>query len=184
MALPLSLAASLALRVLALMYALYRLRCSRLKPAEGLPAAAACAASGGACSGTATSRPCHPLPAHSASHTALGRGYSILPGGDGVSVLPAAQPPASSSGNSSSGGGLRAQLVRDFIHDSLYHPTEGYFSKQTALGGRGLIMVLVAPLSGCACDPPRRHPCAWPTADPLLAHCLQVRAWWAACVRR
>lgn len=27
------------------------------------------------------------------------------------------------------------QLVRDFIHDSLYHPTEGYFTKQTASGG-------------------------------------------------
>ena len=60
---------------------------------------------------------------------------------DGMSVLPAAQPPASSSGESGSGGALRVQLVRDFIHDSLYHPTEGYFSKLTALGGRELIVV-------------------------------------------
>lgn len=28
------------------------------------------------------------------------------------------------------------QLVRDFIHDSLYHPSEGYFSRQTASGAR------------------------------------------------
>lgn len=26
------------------------------------------------------------------------------------------------------------QLVRDFIHDSLYHPTEGYFTRKTASG--------------------------------------------------
>jgi hypothetical protein len=28
------------------------------------------------------------------------------------------------------------QLVRDFIHNSLYHPTDGYFSKQTSNGAR------------------------------------------------
>lgn len=31
-------------------------------------------------------------------------------------------------------GGLSVQLVRDFIHNSLYHPTDGYFSKQTSTG--------------------------------------------------
>ena len=32
--------------------------------------------------------------------------------------------------------GLRAQL-RDFLHDSLYHPTEGYFSAQQPPVGVG-----------------------------------------------
>ena len=40
----------------------------------------------------------------------------------------------SSAAAPNTGGGVRVQLVRDFIQDSLYHPTHGYFSKHTALG--------------------------------------------------
>lgn len=59
-------------------------------------------------------------------------------------------PPPALHGSSGSGRGSQAwapdsggerppqlrqvQLVRDFIHDSLYHPTQGYFSKHTATG--------------------------------------------------
>ena len=46
-------------------------------------------------------------------------------------IRPACLPPAS-------------QLVRDFIHDSLYHPREGYFSKQTASGA----LLLPVPQAG------------------------------------
>jgi hypothetical protein len=144
MALPLSACSNADPRLWELISAFDRAGCRRLKTAANLPAAcAACAASGAACSGRswATGPPCHPLPAHSTLHNAQGHGYSRFPGVDGMSVLPAAQPPASSSGESGSGGALRVQLVRDFIHDSLYHPTEGYFSKLTALGGRELIVV-------------------------------------------
>ena len=166
---------------------IYPRRCRRLSPAAALPTATAASAASSGSSG-----PTHTP--HSAWHTSLQRFYSSPGSGDGIATLPPTQPAASSSssGAGGSGGGLRVQLVRDFIHDSLYHPTEGYFSKQTALGGRlgegsPWWHALSLHCSASACVGYAVHPLGGTTTTSLyccLAHCLQVRVWWAAYVHR
>ncbi|PRW05767.1 S-adenosyl-L-methionine-dependent methyltransferase [Chlorella sorokiniana] len=62
----------------------------------------------------------------------------------GSAGLPAMPP--SESGSSGQPQLRNVQLVRDFIHDLLYHPSEGYFSKQTA-SGAAVVGTLRQPLN-------------------------------------
>ena len=108
--------------------------------------------------------------------------------------------PRSGSGGSDTArgdysGGTRPlknlQLVRDFIHDSLYHPSEGYFSKKTASGGvpplplplpamrRGGEQAAAWLVGSWACSR-RACPAASPTACPAW---LRVRSLCAAACR-
>ncbi|KAL4452506.1 hypothetical protein ABPG75_008168 [Micractinium tetrahymenae] len=59
--------------------------------------------------------------------------------------------PALPSGSTTGHPSMRAQLVRDFIHDSLYHPSEGYFTKHTAFGA-GVVGSLQQPLDFASMD--------------------------------
>jgi hypothetical protein len=57
-------------------------------------------------------------------HPLLARAYTAPARADGVAGR------ASSSGVGFAASPLRGELVRDYIHDSLYHPTEGYFTSR------------------------------------------------------
>lgn len=95
--------------------------------------------------------------------------------GGGPAPPPVPHSGSGSAGSAASGGQAwgehsggarplrRVQLVRDFIHDSLYHTTEGYFSKQTATGGAACVRFAV-----------RR--CRCPVAL-LSCHCCWRQAW-------
>ena len=116
------------------------LLCRRRRPSSLASAAtrfAACLAGGGMAPSTANitsgsrTTPAHTTGRLQGSSGSGGCEYSSAAWGGAAggrhAELPGSGDPA---GHPPSG----AQLVRDFIHDSLYHPLEGYFTRRSASG--------------------------------------------------